>query len=121
METYITNEDKYLKLIQDELAREYHDEADKQMTTDFEEIEKSLQFRRLHILSFWTHNPKFRKYFHELWPFMNQHKLWNYVTPSQYKNGPGQYMLPLPMSTTFSLQLAPCVRCSKKLRPRAWQ
>jgi hypothetical protein len=38
-EKCVANEDSDLKLIQDEFARAYHDEADKRMTTDFEETE----------------------------------------------------------------------------------
>lgn len=104
-EDCIKNEDMYLKLIQDAFARAYRDEADKQMTTDFEETEKALKCRRLHVLYLWNDDPEFRRCFHELWPFMKKHNLWNFPTPSQYKkhrHGPGQYMVCMPLQTTFS-------------------
>jgi hypothetical protein len=49
IEKCIKNEDMYLKLIQDEFVLAYRDEADKRMTTDFEETEKALKCRRLQI------------------------------------------------------------------------
>jgi len=117
----------YLKLIQDAFARAYRDEADKWMTTDFEETEKALKCRRLHVLYLWNADPKFKQCFHELWPFMSKHKLWNSPTPSQYKkikNGVGQYMVCMPLQTTFSPKTAAAGAeraAVKKLRPRAWQ
>lgn len=115
IEEYITNEDLHLNLIQNKLALEYQDEADKQMTADFEEMEQALKCRRLYILSFWTgvHESKFRKCFHELWPFMKKHNLWNFPTPIQYKNHPhglGQYMVCMPLQTTFSRKTAAVAR-----------
>ena len=128
IEEYITNEDRHLKLIQDTLAREYQDEADKRMTADFEETEQALKCRRLYILSFWTgvYESKFRDWFDKLWPFMNEHKLWSFPTPSQYKkikNGVGQYMVCMPLQTTFSPENggSGAERAAvKKLPPRAW-
>lgn len=125
-EKCIANEDMYLKRIQDAFAREYRDEADKVMTTDFEETEKALKCRRLHVLYLWNDDPKFRPCFHELWPFMSKHKLWNFPTPSQYKkikNGVGQYMVCMPLQTTFSPKTAAAGAeraAVKKLPPRAW-
>jgi hypothetical protein len=104
-ENYIKKEDEYLTRIQGEFARAYHDESDKQMITDFEETEKALKCRRLQILYHLNSDPKFKKCFHELWPFMKKHNLWNFPTPSQYKNhqnGLGQYMVCMPLQTTFS-------------------
>jgi hypothetical protein len=125
-ENYIKNEDEYLTHIQGEFARAYHDESDKQMITDFEETEKALKCRRLQILCHLNSDPKFKKCFHELWPFMKKHNLWNFPTPSQYKNYPnglGQYMVCMPLQTTFSPKTAAAGAeraAVKKLPPRAW-
>jgi hypothetical protein len=133
IEEYITNEDRHLKLIQDTLAREYQDEADKRMTADFEETKQALKCRRLYILSFWTgvHESKFRDWFDKLWPFMNEHKLWNFPTPSQYKkkktvSGNTWFVCRCKLHSPRKTAAAGAVRAAikklrlKKLRPRAW-
>lgn len=91
VEEYITKEDEYLERVKELLASEFGEKIDAHLVADFVDIEKALKCRRLYILCWWSNDSDFKRRLHELWPFMNQHKLWSLLTPSQYKECPEQY------------------------------